>query len=510
MPHSPLSQSTTPEESQPILDQPNHEYKLIQPQHQTRSNTIQTILLILLTLGVGFGGGQWWATHRKTPTDSASQQSRSRTVPVKLMSINPTSLQETSEFVGTLEARQAVEVRSEVEGRINQILVEAGDFVESGQIIARLNSNELETNLRAAQANLVQTRARLAELEAGSRPEEIAQAQAKLIEAQAELEDAQSGSLLAEINQAISQIDAIIAAQELADKRVNRFQTLSKQGAISQDEFDELLSEKATTAANLKAAERRLEQLEKTRDREINLRIAVVEQEAQALQQLRNGNRPEEIQQAEAEVAGAVAQVRRYQVLLQEMIITAPFSGMIGDVVIKLGDFVRSGDVVTTLTENQQLELRLPIPIERKSDLRLGLPVQIQDSQGSDLGVGQISFISPTVNQDSQTILAKATLNQDNQALKDGQFVKAIVVWNQRQNQVVIPLTAITFQGQQQFVYIAMGNDTLIAQKTPVQLGLIEGDRAEVTTGLQAGQKLIISGIQRLSDGAEVNPIEGE
>jgi RND family efflux transporter MFP subunit len=510
MPHTPLSQSTTPEESQQIIDEPNHQYKLIQPQHQTRSNKIQIILLILLTLGMGFGGGQWWATHRKTPADSASQQSRSRTVPVKLISINPTSLQETSEFVGTLEARQAVEVRSEVEGRINQVLVEAGDFVEFGQMIARLNSNELETNLRAAQANLVQTRARLAELKAGSRPEEIAQAQAKLIEAQAELEDAQSGSLLAEINQAVSQIDAIKAAQNLAERRVDRFQTLSKQGAISQDEFDELLSEKATTAANLKAAERRLEQLEQNRYREINLRQAVVEQEAQALQRLRNGNRPEEIQQAEAQVAASVAQVRRYEVLLQEMIITAPFSGMIGDVIIKLGDYVRSGDIVTTLTENQQLELRLPIPIERKSDLRLGLPVQIQDSQGNNLGVGQISFISPTVNQASQTILAKALLNPDNQALKDGQFVKARVVWNQRQNQVVIPLTAVIFQGQQQFVYVAVGTESLTAKKQPVQLGLIQGDRAEVKTGLQAGEKLIISGIQRLSDGVEVNPIDHE
>ena len=508
MPHSPLSESSTQEESQPILDELNNGYKLTQPQHQTRTNTIQTIFLILFTLGMGFAGGQWWAAHRQTAPASSAEESKSRSIPVKLMSMSPTSLQETSEFVGTLEAEQAVEVRSEVEGRINQILVEAGDFVASGQAIARLNSNELETNLRAAQANLVQARARLAELEAGSRPEEIAQAQAKLMEAQAELEDAQSGSLLAEINQAVSQVDAILAAQKLAEKRVDRFQSLNKQGAISQDEFDELLSEKTTTEANLKAAERRLEQLEKNRQAEINLRRAVVEQESQALQRLRNGNRPEEIQQAEAAVAESVAQVRRYEVLLQEMMITAPFFGMIGDVLMKQGDYVRPGDIVTTLTENQQLELRLPIPIERKSDLKLGLPVKIQDSQGQNLGVGQISFISPTVNQASQTILAKATLNQENQVLKDGQFVKAIVVWNQRQNQIVIPLTSIIFQGQQQFVYIAEGNESLTAKKQSIQLGLIQGDRAEVKTGLQPGQKLIISGIQRLSDGVEINPVD--
>jgi RND family efflux transporter MFP subunit len=507
MPHSPLSESTTAEDSQSILDEQNNGHRLQEVQHSPHHRSVSTLLLILLTLGMGFAGGQWWA-KRPTSTASAPETPRNRSVPVRLMSLETTSIQETSDFVGTLEATRSVEVRSEVEGRINQILVAAGDLIAPGQAIARLNSNELETNWRAAQANLLEARARLAELQAGSRPEEIAQARARLIEAQAELDNAQSGSLLAEINQAKAQIDAVVAAQELAQKRVERFQSLSKQGAISRDEFDELLSEETTTAANLKAAQRRLEQLEKNRQAEIALRQAVVEQEKQGLRQLQNGNRPEEIQQAEAQVAEAVAEVQRYEVLMQEMTIEAPFSGMIGDVVVKPGDYVRQGDVVTTLTENQQLELRLPIPLERKSDLRLGLPVEIRDPQGNDLGVGRLSFISPTVNQDSQTLLAKATLTEGNSVLKDGQFVKATVVWNQRQNQIVIPLTAVIFQGKQQYVYLAEGTDPVIAKKQPIQLGLIQGDRAEVKTGLTPGQKLITSGIQRLSDGIEVNPTD--
>lgn len=509
MPHSPFSESTTSEDSQSILDEPNNGHQPQKTQPPPRHRSVSTLLLILLTLGMGFAGGQWWA-NRPTSTASTPETPRNGSVPVQLMSLETASIQETSDFVGTLEATRSVEVRSEVEGRINQILVEAGDLISPGQGIVRLNRNELETNWRAAQANLVRARARLAELQAGSRPEEIAQARARLIEAQAELDDAQSGSLLAEINQAKAQIDAVVAAQELAQKRVERFQSLSQQGAISRDEFDELLSEENTTDANLEAAQRRLEQLEKNRQAEIALRRAVVEQEEQALRQLQNGNRPEEIQQAEAEVAEAVAAVQRYEVLMQEMTIEAPFSGMIGDVLVKPGDYIRQGDVVTTLTENQQLELRLPIPLERKADLRLGLPVEILDPQGNNLGVGNVSFISPTVNQDSQTILVKVTINDTQQVLKDGQFVKATVVWNQRQNQIVIPLTAVIFQGKQQFVYLAEGTDPIIAKKQPIQLGLIQGEQAEVKTGLRLGQKLITSGIQRLSDGAEVNPTDNK
>jgi RND family efflux transporter MFP subunit len=507
MSHSPLPESSTSEDSQSILDVPDNGHRLQTSQYPRRNSSVTTLFLVLLTLGMGFAGGQWWANRQTSPA-SAPEARRSRSVPVRLMSLETTSIQETSDFVGTLEARRSVEVRSEVEGRINQVLVEAGDLIAPGQAIARLNRNELETNWRAAQANLVAARARLAELQAGSRPEEIAQARARLIEAQADLEDAQSGSLLAEINQAQAQIDAVLATQELAQKRVERFQSLSQQGAISRDEFDELSSEKVAAEANLVSAQRRLEQLEKNRQAEIALRRAVVEQEEQALRQLQNGNRPEEIQQAEAQVAAAVAEVQRYEVLMEEMTIEAAFSGMIGDVLVKSGDYVRQGDVVTTLTENQQLELRLPIPLERKSDLRLGLSVQIRDPQENDLGVARLSFISPTVNQDSQTILAKATLTEGNSVLKDGQFVKATVVWNQRPNQIVIPLTAVIFQGKQQFVYLAEGNETLIAKKQPIQLGLIQGERAEVKTGLKPGQKLITSGLQRLSDGTEVNPTD--
>ncbi len=508
MPYAPLSKSTTSEDQQSVTDEPNNGLKKPHPSPSPGNSSIQTILIVILTLGMGFGAGQWWATSGNTIPSSGPQTApRSRRVPVRLLEINTTSLEDTSEFVGTLEAKRSVDVRAEVEGRVTQLFIQAGDFVEPQQAIARLDSDELETNLRGAQANLVRARARLAELKAGSRPEEIAQAQAKLMEAQAELTDAQSGSFLAEINQGKAQIDAAQAAQELAKKRVERFQTLSQEGAIPRDQFDTLLSARTTAKANLAAAQRRLEQLEKNRQAEIALRRAVVQQEEQALQQLRNGTRREEIEQAEAQVAEAVAAVRRVQVLMQETIVKASFSGVIGDVLMKVGDYVREGDTVTTLTENQQLELRLPIPLEHREDLRLGLPVNISDPKGDSLGIGSLSFISPTVNPDSQTILAKATLDNSNYRLRDGQFVKATVIWNQQQNRIVIPLTAVTFQGKEQFVYVAEGNETLTAKKQPIQLGLIQGDRAEVLTGLKPGKKLIISGIQRLSDGVEINPL---
>ncbi|HEY9864040.1 MAG TPA: efflux RND transporter periplasmic adaptor subunit [Candidatus Obscuribacterales bacterium] len=471
-----------------------------------KTGWLQILLVTSMALGLGFVGGQWWqATPKEGDKPAAERPNRARQNQVKIAAVETLNFEETSDFVGTLEAKRAVDIKPEIEGRITEILVRSGQLIQEGDAIARLKSDSVESSLNQAKANLVRTQARLSELKAGSRPEEIAQGRAKLAEAKARLADAESGSLLAEINQAKSQIDSIQADAELAQNRVNRFRDLSESGAISQDQFDALSSQKSSANANLQAAKRRLEQLQKNRQSEINLRRAVIEQEQQALNQLESGTRIQEIQQAEAQVAEAAAQVRNIELDLQETAVLAPFTGVVGDVGIKVGDYVSRGDILTRLTANDQLELRLPVSLEHKEDLKLGLSVNMVDAQGKVLANGRISFISPSVNQDSQTILSKASFDNSQGLFKDGQFVRAEVVWKQKLNAVVIPMTAVQFQGNQRFVFLAEGEEKLTAKKQPIKLGLVQKDQAEILEGLKPGQKLIISGTQRLSDGAAIN-----
>lgn len=507
--HDPLGQEKTPAKTDFNFDRSNSLSNPSRTSNPNNNGWVQIVLSILIALGLGFVGGQWWpATQKANEQPSAGRPNQSRGNAVKIASVETANLQETSEFVGTLEATQAVDMKPEIEGRITRIFGESGDVIAQGDPLFRLQSDDVEANLTEARANLARTQARLAELQAGSRPEEIAQASARVAEARARLNDAESGSLLAEINEARAQIESIRAEAQLATNRVNRFSELNEAGAISQDEFDALVSQQASQEANLNAAQRRLEQLQKNRQSEIQLRRAVVEQEQQALRQLQNGTRVEEIQQAEAEVAEAAAQVRSIEVQLQETAVLAPFTGVLGDIDVKVGDYVDRGDILTRLTANNVLELRLPIPLERKADLKLGLPVQMSDSEGKVIATGRVSFISPSVNQDSQTILAKAAFDNNNGLLKDGQFVRAEVVWKQKPNAVIVPMTAVRFQGEQRFVFVAEGNnEQLTAKQQPVKLGLIQGDRAEVLTGLRPGQNIVVSGLQKLTDGANLNPV---
>ena len=570
MSNAPLSKSTDREEQNssaalnPMVDDATSEPQEISPPSpqpvQRGIGWLQVLAAIAIALGAGFVGGKWWQTQQANKPQAAQEASAGRKVPVKLATVEGETLQEKSEFVGTLEAKRSVDIRSETEGRITRIFVESGDTVRTGEAIARLKSDSIEAELRRAQANVTraqarleqlrtgtrpeeiaqaearlnQAQARLDELKAGTRSEEIAQAQARLNQAQARLTDARSGSLEEEIAQAQARIEANQADLELANERVNRYQNLQTQGAISEDELEEYRQNQRRLQAVVEESKRRLVQLQQSRETQIEQLEAAVEQERQALRQLENGarpeeiaraeaevaevqgelnelingTRPEEIAQAEAEVASAIAEVSALEVQLEETAIVAPFTGIVGDISGKIGDFVSAGDAITTLTENQILDLRLPIPIERKADLEIGLPVKISDPQGEFLADGRISFISPTVNQNSQTLLAKATFDNREGRLRDNQFVRSTVIWNERSGTVIVPVNAITFQGDQRFVYIAEGSDTLTAKKQEVKLGLVQGDNAEVISGLRPGERLIVSGTQKLSDGAAVQVVQ--
>jgi HlyD family secretion protein len=266
---------------------------------------------------------------------------------------------------GTVQPVQRVNLSPKGSGRIAELFVEQGDKVEAGQIIARMESRDVEAQLAqaiareasvraklakiqagnrsediaSAQARLDQAAASLAQLQAGSRVEEVAgararlqqtqaglqklrtgsrveevsQGQAKLAQAQARLADAQTGSSKQEIAQAQSQIDSSKAQAELTAKRVERNRPLVKEGALAKDKLDELIKENRTAQAKLTESQKRLQQVEESRLSQIQQLQAAVEVEQQGLKQLQNGTRSEEIAKGEAEVAEAKSKLAQVE-----------------------------------------------------------------------------------------------------------------------------------------------------------------------------------------------------
>jgi RND family efflux transporter MFP subunit len=185
----------------------------------------------------------------------------------------------------------------------------------------------------------------------------------------------------------------------------------------------------------------------------------------------------------------------------------APFSGIVGDIPVHVGDYVAPQTLLTTVDENAELEAYIYIPTERSQDIRESLPVEIVTSSGELIERTKIYFVSQQVDNTIQGILVKAPLHASLDRFRNAQLVKARVVWNTAPAPTV-PVLAVTRIGGQSFVYVAIQADSgTVAKQRAVTLGDTIGNDYAVTSGLKPGEKVIISGTQFLIDGAPVQPI---
>lgn len=209
---------------------------------------------------------------------------------------------------------------------------------------------------------------------------------------------------------------------------------------------------------------------------------------------------------AEAEVRALEAQVSEQRVQLRYYRVVAPTSGIVGDIPVRVGDRVTTSTMLTTVDKPGGLEAYIDIPVERAAQLRRNMPVQIVDSTGNVLAESRVSFISPQVDNQTQTVLVKARIGNNKGRLRTAQFVRARVVWDTQQSPV-IPVLAVSRISGQYFAFIAEDkNGTLVAHQKPVRVGPIVGNDYVVLDGIKAGDKVIVSGTQFLVDGAPVAP----
>jgi RND family efflux transporter MFP subunit len=207
---------------------------------------------------------------------------------------------------------------------------------------------------------------------------------------------------------------------------------------------------------------------------------------------------------AEARLAALDAQVREGRVELGYYRVNAPQAGVVGDITLRVGDRVTPTTVITTIDDNSELEADIQVPLDRSPDLRTGLPVQILDSDGNVMATNPISFVSPRVDDRTQTVLVKSVLRESPPALRAQQFARARVVWS-RDPGLTIPLTAVSRISGRYFCFVAEPSEGgLVARQKPIEVGELLGNEYIVRSGLKAGDRVITSGIQKLADGAPV------
>ncbi|MBM5817115.1 MAG: efflux RND transporter periplasmic adaptor subunit [Cyanobacteria bacterium K_Offshore_surface_m2_239] len=204
--------------------------------------------------------------------------------------------------------------------------------------------------------------------------------------------------------------------------------------------------------------------------------------------------------------------------------VLSPIGGVVGNINYKLGDVVQAGSVVTSIVDNSRLWVRLDIPGEDAYRVRPGLPVVLKapDAPGRLLARGAVSFIAPSIDKEKQTLLVKATFDNADGALRNGQRVKATLVYSQAPS-LAVPQQAVLLQAGQPFVYVAVSPEvasqrlgrkldpapppgTPVALQVPVTLGTLQRGAFAVRGGLNAGDQVILGNLFQLRSGLPVRP----
>jgi len=362
---------------------------------------------------------------------------------------------------GYVVPRHRIEVSSKISGRVEEILIERGDTVRIGQVLARLDDRELRAQLAQARASKQAAEARLNEALAGSRPQEIERAQATL----------QQGE----------------ATRRTTELSLERARELNKKGVLSQQALDDAQNAFDVAAAQVEISRR-------------NLELA------------RIGPRREQIELAKAQLSEAQAAVRWLEEMLDNSIIRAPASGTILERLIEKGEMVTTGFVsgrgakaaLVSIADLNDLEVELDISEAEISRVRLEQPCIVSpDAYPERRYDGRVREIAPEANRQKATIQVKVAINRPDSYLRPETNAKVHFLdepGTPDENGIFIPKTAVA-PGPAVFL-VRDGR----ARRQNVTIGKEIRGQVEVTSGLAGGEQIISKDLDGLADGIRVQP----
>jgi RND family efflux transporter MFP subunit len=207
---------------------------------------------------------------------------------------------------------------------------------------------------------------------------------------------------------------------------------------------------------------------------------------------------------ANAEALEAATHEQRVQ--LRYYTVNAPTAGVIGDIPVRVGDHVTNQTQLTTLDRGGQLEAYVYVPSEKSGAVRMGMPVDLLDDAGNVAVRTRITFISPRVDTDSQTLLVKTLVPNSGSRFRNAQQVHARVVWSERPAPM-IPVTAVSRLSGKLFAFVAEGEgQQSVARQRTLDVGDLVGNDYVVLGGIKPGDKVIVTNVQMLVDGMPVIP----
>ena len=404
---------------------------------------------------------------------------------------------------GTVEPKKLVNVSPKNAGILKELYVEEGDYLQQGQLIAKMDDSNLLGQLLESEGKLAEAQANLRKLINGNRSQEIAQAQAKLEQLKAKLKKLITGNRSQEIAQAKAKLTNAQATFDQAEDELRRDQILLQEGAISQLDLNKQRAIRDSAKAEVTEAEEELSLMnEGTRQEEIEEARAEVKAQQQVLSLLQEGTRQEEIDQARAEVQSTKGSLKTIQTEIEDTLIRAPFQGIVSSKYADPGAFVTpmtSGSAVSSATSTSILsiasenEILANVSENNIAKIKVGQAVGIEaDAFPGIIFEGKVSQIAPqaTVEQNVTSFEVKVELTQEaQQQLRSGMNVSVEFYVEELTNVLTVPTIAVTRKNNTTGVYI-VGPD-LSPEFVSVVTGASSDSLTEVKSGLDGSEHVL-------------------
>jgi HlyD family secretion protein len=302
--------------------------------------------------------------------------------------------------------------------RIEQILVQEGDPVTAGQVVAILDSRDrLQAALEQAQGQLQVAQATLTQIQAGAKQGEIAAQQATI------------ARLQAQIANEIAAQEATVARQQAqlhnAQADFQRFESLYQQGAISASERDQRYLAVESAQRNLEEAAAHLNRIRSTQDPQLNEARATLNRIAEV--------RPVDVQVAAADVNAKQAAIRQAEANLALAYVRAPIDGRVLKLHARPGEIV-SADGILELAQTEQMQVVAEIYESDIGKIQPGQRVQVYSDAMSSSLIGEVSRIGLQV-------LRQNVINADPSANVDARVVQVWIPLDAESSQRVSGLT---------------------------------------------------------------------
>lgn len=382
----------------------------------------RSLLAVCLLAAVAFTSAACKSGYPVSARNAAATEPRA----VKTALVAELPMEQAVTVTGTLAAEDQAALSAKVPGRVKTITVDLGSVVRKGQMIAQLEQQDYQLRLEQAEAALAQARARVGLSPQGEDEKIDIEATGTVLQARALLDEAKL--------------------------KLDRMNSLLKQGVISRAQLDE------SEAGHKVALSRYQDAIEEIRNRQ-----ALVVQ------------RRSELEIARQQLTGTS--------------VYAPFDGVVQEKRTSIGEYLAAGTPIVNIVRVDPLRLRAEVPEREARNVRQGLEVRVTVEGGTTVYMGRIVRLSPTITAQNRILVVEAEVRNNGQ-LRPGSFARADIVANERSLAAAVPTSAIvSFAGIDKVITIQDGK----ALEKPITPGRRSGEWTEILSGINIGDTVIVN-----------------